>query len=148
MLIFWRSIGRKRFFPVIFINGRRLLSVKRQTSIFRPEVGGGCALRERIALLFELTAPDNLVVLPYSETRLTLIKAREEETGRFISLSDLEPLTTEFGIDVVEEIQIANLSDLIDLAKAKEMFEGWVVQFSDGQLMKLKTTWYAGIHNM
>lgn len=106
------------------------------------------SLRERIALLFELTAPDNLVVLPYFETRLTLVKAREEDTGRFVSLSELEPLTTKFGIDVVEEIQFTNLSNLINLAKEKEMFEGWVVQFSDGQLMKLKTTWYAGIHNL
>ncbi len=106
------------------------------------------SLKERVALLFELTAPDNPVVLPYSETRLTLVKARKEETGKFISLPELEPLTTKFGIDVVEEIQVNSLSDLIDLAKATEMFEGWVVQFDDGQMMKLKTTWYAGIHNM
>jgi len=106
------------------------------------------SIRKRVALLFELTAPDNQVVLQHPETRLTLVKALEEETYRFISLSDLEPLTTKYGIDVVEEIRVTNLSDLIDLAKEKEAFEGWVVQFLDGQMMKLKTTWYAGIHNL
>jgi len=106
------------------------------------------SLEERVALLFELTAPDNQVVLAYSETRLTLVKAREEETGRFIPLFNLESLTAKYGIDVVEDIKITGLSDLIDLAKGKEMFEGWVIQFSCGQLMKLKTSWYAGVHNL
>ncbi len=86
------------------------------------------SIRKRVALLFELTAPDNQVVLQHPETRLTLVKALEEETYRFISLSDLEPLTTKYGIDVVEVVRVTNLSNLIDLAKEKEEFGGWVAQ--------------------
>lgn len=97
-------------------------------------------------VIMEWTAPDNRVVLDYTEPQLTILHLRHNETGKFFPRAGLEEICAERGIPLVNTAPVKPQS-LLDLAQTAEGIEGWVLQFRDGTLMKLKTRWYLDRHH-
>ena len=99
-----------------------------------------------IVPVFEYVSPFNRVVLPYAETKLILLRLRDNNTGEYLDINDFS--------DKLDGISVANFEDentldeLIEIAKIIDNKEGWVIQFSDGTLMKLKTKWYLELHSL
>ena len=103
-------------------------------------------------VIFEWTAPDNRVVVPYAEPQLTVLACRGNDTGVFLPRDQLELFAMEVGFPLVESMHYADHTyhgnhELLDLARSVEGFEGWVLQFEDGTLLKLKTQWYLDRHH-
>jgi T4 RnlA family RNA ligase len=112
---------------------------------------------DEFTLIFEYTAPDARIVLFYPEPALTLLHVRQNDTGEYWSSTQVKELGALFGVPVVDEISINdamfdgvegnNLGEkLTNIAKTIEGVEGWVIQFEDGEMVKLKTEWYIALH--
>lgn len=100
-----------------------------------------------IAPIFELLAPSvQTIVIEYPEDRLRLIQMRNEVTGEIIDMTTNDDVET-YGIETAEVPGITSIDDLIDLQRTERNVEGWVVRFEDGQLMKVKTTWFDDMHD-
>jgi RNA ligase len=106
--------------------------------------------------IFEWTAPSARIVLFYPEAELQLLHARDNLTGEYMDKETLHGWAKEFGVKVVEEVDLSKYG--VDLSKMDfkaaehlhktvEGVEGWVFQFEDGNMVKLKTDWYIKRHH-
>lgn len=109
--------------------------------------------------IFEWTAPDARIVLFYPEAELRVLHVRDDVTGEYMHPEDLRKWAAEFGVSVVDEVdeffgeftlgQMKHEFDvkkMLDAAKTREGVEGWIVQFENGDMVKVKTDWYLKRH--
>jgi RNA ligase len=127
---------------------------------------------QNLTAIFEWTAPSARIVLFYPEAELQLLHIRDNVTGVYMESEDLHKWAEEFNVKVVEEVEFANVFPSEDanwypedyedgkfklaafnMERAKwlhenvEGVEGWVFQFEDGNMVKLKTDWYIKRHH-
>lgn len=104
------------------------------------------ALDNDIVPIFEYVAPHNRIVLRYSEEELILLRLRDNKTGRHIDIKE--------HLDKIGSIKIApfeddhTLDDLIEKSKSEVDKEGWIVQFDNDHMVKIKTDWYFQRHGL
>ncbi len=96
--------------------------------------------------LFEYVSWDNRIVLKYSKPELRFIGVRDNISGDFVS-AKFFPIWAN-DIKSTEIIENVSLDELIEKSKVEEDKEGWVVQFEDGQMIKIKTEWYFNLHGI
>lgn len=103
-------------------------------------------LNSDIVPIFEYVAPHNRIVLRYSQEELILLRLRDNKTGRHIDIKD--------HLDKIGNIKIApfeddhTLDDLIEKSKTEAEREGWIVQFDNDHMVKIKTDWYCQRHGL
>jgi T4 RnlA family RNA ligase len=107
----------------------------------------GYCLNSNIVPIFEFVGPTNRVVLKYAQTNLVLIKLRNNLTGEYIDVSTL-PLSIVEGISVVKTFEGLTLDDLIKKCETDTGYEGFVVTFESGKMIKLKLQEYCNLHNL
>ena len=94
----------------------------------------------------EYMAPDNQIVIGYSEPTLKVLNIRHNQTGQYVDFTD------EFNIAgsdsfVCPSIPFEELSQShIDGYYELTGIEGYVLTFSDGLKAKVKTKWYSNLH--
>lgn len=104
------------------------------------------ALNNDIVPIFEYVAPHNRIVLRYSSEELILLRLRDNKTGRHIDIKE--------HLDKIASIKIApfeddtTLNDLIEKSKTEAEREGWIVQFDNDHMVKIKTDWYRNLHSV
>ena len=104
------------------------------------------ALNNDIVPIFEYVAPHNRIVLRYSEEELILLRLRDLNTGKHIDIKD--------HLDKIGSIKIAPFEDddtldgLIEKSKTEAEREGWIVQFDNDHMVKIKTDWYCQRHGL
>lgn len=105
---------------------------------------------------FEVTSPKFPIVLKYEKDELTLLHVRENVSGRYlmeVELQDLEPpfpIVANLKEQFIGKGLPANLvswEKLKAAAETTEKLEGWVIQFEDDSMVKLKTAWYTNLHH-
>lgn len=118
--------------------------------------------------IFEWTAPDARIVLFYPEAELRLLHVRHNETGDYLDGEVMKAWADMFGVNVVDEVDefftevLASPDEMSQLgvtyvlsfdfkrmmeaAKTREGVEGWIVQFKNGEMVKVKTEWYLKRH--
>jgi T4 RnlA family RNA ligase len=103
-------------------------------------------LSQDIVPIFEYVAPHNRIVLRYSQEELILLRLRDNKTGKHIDIKD--------HLDKIASIKIApfeddhTLDDLIEKSKNEAEREGWIVQFDNDHMVKIKTDWYWQRHGL
>ena len=103
-------------------------------------------LNNDIVPIFEYVAPHNRIVLRYSLEELILLRLRDNKTGKHIDIKE--------HLDKIGSIKIApfeddhTLDDLIEKSKTEAEKEGWIVQFDNGHMVKIKTDWYFQRHGL
>jgi T4 RnlA family RNA ligase len=103
-------------------------------------------LTNDIVSIFEYVAPHNRIVLRYSEEELILLRLRDNKTGKHIDIKE--------HLDKIGSIKIApfeddnTLDDLIEKSKTEVDKEGWIVQFDNDHMLKIKTDWYFQRHGL
>lgn len=95
--------------------------------------------------IFEYVSWDNRIVLKYSKPELRFIGVRDNKDGTYIPGHKFPNM---INTKIVKNVPDVTLDDLIKLTKEEENKEGWVVEFEDGQMIKLKTDWYFRIHGL
>lgn len=102
-------------------------------------------LKNDLAVMFEYVSPFNKIVLKYEETDLILIRVRNNNTGEYIDIRTLNAP----GIKLCPfEEKYTDLDQLLSDANILENKEGWVIQFSDQSMCKVKTKWYHRLHSL
>lgn len=104
------------------------------------------SLSKDISPIFELVSPDYKIVLDYPETKLNLTQMRKE-TGDFIDDIEKHPLVQKYNISHSNLSDVKDLNELIERQKIEKNIEGWVIRFSDNQMIKVKTIWYDDMHD-
>jgi T4 RnlA family RNA ligase len=103
-------------------------------------------LSQDITPIFEYVAPHNRIVLRYSLEELILLRLRDNKTGKHIDIKE--------HLDKIASIKIApfeddnTLDDLIEKSKTEAEREGWIVQFDNDHMVKIKTDWYRNLHSV
>ena len=110
--------------------------------------------------IFEWTAPDARIVLFYPDSELKLLHVRDNKSGEYMDLEDLRKWADEYGVKMVDEVdefwlvpdgaqflkREFDIHTMLDAVNTREGIEGWVIQFEDGNMVKVKTKWYLERH--
>jgi RNA ligase len=96
--------------------------------------------------IFEYVSPRNRIVLKYTKTELILLKLRINSTGQYLSISDL-PSEYLDGVSVVNNVK-STLDELILKCETDSGYEGYVITFTSGKMVKLKLVEYCNLHNL
>lgn len=107
------------------------------------------SIEHGLAALFELTSPNNRVVIRYKHPHLVLTQLRDEKTGEYLDIYS-HPLIKKYNILAVAKKETNPLKYYMDLASdpATKDIEGWVIQLENGQFVKIKTRWYDDLHGL
>lgn len=96
-------------------------------------------LDNNITAIFEYVAPTNRIVLRYIDENLILLRLRNNLTGELLDLNDFKDIIGDVSVAPMENY---SLDELIEMAKYVEDKEGWIVEFENGLMLKVKTEWY------
>lgn len=77
-----------------------------------------------LTMIFELTSPESRVVVPFSETRIFLIGARDRNTGKELISSELDALSLTIGVERPQRYQFATMDELVKWVKE----QGWTTE--------------------
>lgn len=106
-------------------------------------------LGEEWTLLFEIIYPDNRIIVDYEGREdIVLLGARNRLTGDYMPFfPDMYNLAQKYGFSLPRVYTFNRVEDLIEATGGDyDNFEGWVVEFSDGQRVKFKTDRYVEVH--
>ena len=103
------------------------------------------SLNNDLIAVFEYVSPQNRIVLKYSNEELILLRLRDNKTGKYLDLSDY---SDKIGSIKVAPSEVGTLDQLIDLSHSVEDKEGWIVEFTNGLFIKIKTSWYCSLHGL
>jgi T4 RnlA family RNA ligase len=94
-------------------------------------------------LIWEWCSRKNRIVVDHPRDRLVLTGMRHNVTGNYLSYAKMKE-NGEYGIEVVKEMSF-NVNDVKVLDE--DNFEGIVVRFDDGHMVKVKTDKYVRYHH-
>lgn len=108
------------------------------------------ALEAGLTPLFEYVAFDNRIVLKYSKRELRLIGVRDNKYGEYFSACELTEgiAPIKLHIPYIKSMEMMTLTELEELMKTAVDIEGAVVEFEDGMMVKIKSTWYWNLHGI
>jgi RNA ligase len=101
----------------------------------------------KLTATFEWTSPGDRIVVKYPHDELVLTQVRENESGEY--RTDLARFASKYNIPLVEEEILPSLDihALLTKLQDEEGKEGYIIQFGDGEMVKLKTPWYINLHH-
>lgn len=102
---------------------------------------------------FEITSPKMPIVLKYDKDELTLLHVRENVSGRYLTEDEINELCCPFPVvqNLMSEFMVdgaVNWTLMEEAAKTRTGIEGWIIQFENGDMVKLKTQWYCELHRV
>ena len=97
--------------------------------------------------IFEYTSPKARIVINYKSETLTLLHVRNNITGNYMDDITLHNLATQWQIPVVDAYPAGNMEYFFNEVEHGENFEGYVFQFKNGDMVKLKSKWYLNLHH-
>ena len=101
--------------------------------------------------IFEWCSRKQRIVVDYPEDKLVLLAVRNNVNGRYYTHSQVK----EFflfdcfeNIPLVETVEMEGLKEdeLVKAIRANETFEGIIIQFDNGHMIKVKGDWYLQLH--
>jgi RNA ligase len=95
---------------------------------------------------FELTHPQSRIVLAYSKPELRLLHIRDNVTGEYVT----DQIGAAQNVKRCPEVYITRLEEIISREHLEGLKneEGYVIQFRDGDMVKVKCPWYVGLHRV
>lgn len=107
-----------------------------------------CALAN-LTPIFEFTSPNHRIVLRYSQDNMTLLHVRDNFTGVYLMPEELAQLASKYDIPVNSPVhgRELDLPELLKSLNTVEGIEGYVIQFENGEMVKVKTKWYVNLHH-
>jgi len=103
-------------------------------------------IQEHKTPLFEYVGPENRIVLEYAQENLILLAVRDNHSGEY---EDYSMVAADYGIPTVANIPaFDSLDSLVEYTRQMEGSEGFVITFSSGHRVKIKSDWYVRIHKV
>jgi len=109
-------------------------------------------MAQNCTAVFEWTAPDARIVLFYPDAELRLLHVRNNETGVYMNGEVMRAYANQYAVKCVDEVDeffvngVFDVKKMLEAAKTREGVEGWIVQFENGDMVKVKTDWYLKRH--
>lgn len=106
-------------------------------------------LKTRMTPIFEWCSRSQRIVLDYPEDQLVLIAVRDNATGQYINYGTMARISSYDNIPVVNAWSMnasAGPLDVVKIVREAEDFEGVVIRFEDGHMVKVKSDWYVRLH--
>lgn len=100
--------------------------------------------------IFELTHPNAQIVVTQSEPKMRLLHVRDNVTGEYLLLDrthEIHSLVEQYNIECVARFYEVSVSDLIESLPTMTQQEGYIIQFENGDMVKLKCPWYLRLHH-
>ncbi|MBX9837859.1 MAG: hypothetical protein K2X69_06035 [Silvanigrellaceae bacterium] len=100
--------------------------------------------------IFEYTSPENRIVLRYEKENMTILHIRHNFTGEYLMPSEVQVLAEKFDISYNRPIfgREMDMPSLVKSLSTVEGIEGYVIQFKNGEMIKIKTKWYMDLHHV
>lgn len=107
-----------------------------------------CALAN-MTPIFEFTSPNHRIVLRYAQDNMTLLHVRDNFTGVYLMPEEVSQLAAKYDIPVNKPVydRELDLPELLKSLNTVEGIEGYVIQFENGEMVKVKTKWYVNLHH-
>jgi RNA ligase len=99
--------------------------------------------------IFELTHPDARIVVDARKPDLRLLHVRDNITGAYVMLDPdhgLHDLARRCNVPMAPRFDGLGLPDLLASVEGMQNREGYVIQFANGDMVKVKCPWYLRIH--
>jgi len=140
----WRS--KKSFSSDVVHLTRRLLELPENapTTAFATEVAS-----QGMTAIFEMMHPEARIVVPVDSPSLRLLHVRDNRTGAYVLLDKSHPIhemVARYGIERAPRYEGLSLSDVLTSLESMQGQEGYVLQFANGDMVKLKCPWYQRLH--
>lgn len=142
----WRS--KKSFDSDVVRLAKEFLAENEEYEMFATVVAkAGCTA------IFELTHPDAAIVVHHDKPRMTLLHVRENVSGAYIMLNKDDPIheiISMFQMPTPMKVlfKAERLEDVIKHLDVIEGAEGYVLQFANGDMVKMKSVWYRRLHKV
>lgn len=101
--------------------------------------------------VFEFTDPENTIVISHKKMDVVLLHVRHIKTGSYIPYNDpeLTALVEKYDVKRLSplllkqtEKGLLDIDSVLEDLKVVEGIEGYVMQFNDGRMIKIKSDWY------
>lgn len=97
--------------------------------------------------IYEYTSPDNQIVIPYPTSKLVYLGCRNMDNGKYIAPSDSDSLHVKDMFGVLSRSDMT-VDEILSHCKTSDLVEeGYVVEFTNGELVKYKTQRYVNLHH-
>lgn len=99
--------------------------------------------------IFELTHPQARIVVSQDKPRLRLLHVRDNESGQYVLLDGqhrIHAMVEKHGVPVAPRYDGLSLSQVLGTLESMNEQEGYVLQFANGDMVKLKCPWYLRLH--
>jgi RNA ligase len=107
-----------------------------------------CARNGKTAI-FELTHPDARIVVSQPKAQLRLLHVRDNLTGEYLTLDPFSPVSNrarELAVPMCPRYTSMEFKEALESLEMMKDMEGYVIQFSDGDMVKMKCPWYLRLH--
>src|SRR6185369_11883983 len=99
-------------------------------------------LPDEATLCFEIINPAQRIILDYGQQEdLVVLAAFNRRDGTEYPREVVEGWAAKIGLPIVKRYDVT-IDDILELKKQATGTEGFVVVFSDGKRVKVKTEWY------
>ncbi len=101
-----------------------------------------------LTVIFEITHPLARIVVAQDKPRMQLLHVRDNHTGEYVLLNPAHPIhdaIKRHKVPVVKRFPIDLATALTSLETMRDQ-EGYVVQFKNGDMVKIKCPWYTRLH--
>lgn len=97
--------------------------------------------------LFELIYPDNKIVVDYgNKERIVLTGIVSTKTGDLSSYNDIVSVSKKYGFEYPKLFTKKEMDDIVN--KNIKNFEGFIIRFSNNQMIKIKLEEYVRLHRI
>lgn len=107
-------------------------------------------IQNGITPIYEYIDLLNQIVITYQKEDLVLLHVRDNQTGMYWTREQVQDLAQKYNVSLIEDIDpnSFDIQTYLDKALTLEGIEGWVIQFKNGDMVKLKTEWYRKKHRV
>lgn len=120
-----------------------------------PENAHIAAFAEEVAksgmtAIFELTHPDARIIVAPDKPRLRLLHVRDNITGAYVLLEPshaVHGIISKFDVPRVARVEGADVAEILSSLEGMKDKEGYVIQFANGDMAKIKCPWYSRLHD-
>jgi T4 RnlA family RNA ligase len=142
--LLWRS--KKSFSSAVVNLTAKLLDTAEYSNIaaFAHQVASA-----GMTAIFELTHPDARIVVAQECAALRLLHVRDNLTGQYVMLDPdhaVHDWIASHDVPLVHRFDGLSLAGAMESLSGMEGKEGYVIQFANGDMVKVKCPWYVRIH--
>ncbi|KAF0978338.1 hypothetical protein FDP41_002853 [Naegleria fowleri] len=107
--------------------------------------------------LFEFCSPKQTIVLEYTESTLTLLAIRKNESGEYMEFNEMVKLVKHNFSNDIPIVKVwkeypqglnGDAKGLLKEIYSQKQVEGYVIRFNDGDMYKVNTHWYNSLHGV